>query len=246
MMQRSLFYTSLLILLSFLITGCSGTSKLQERLDVLEKNLQDVRVVHAELTSRIDGVETQARQVTGKVEELEYSQTSQIGGIDGDVGSLKQELSRLGKRIPPPALVPLIALEEDEGRVVAYGGEDSRYLSNGLTRIRTGSYTESLSLFRQLLNISQNRDLAGRALFWVAVSEEGLGNHTGALQVYHQFSQLYSDHPRLPLSLLRQASVFLRLRDTDTARLTLHKLIAQFPSSIEAREAQVKLANLGY
>lgn len=232
-----------IFLVSFLLTSCSGNSKLQDRLDTLEKNLQDIRVVHAELTSRIDGVENHTRQVTGKVEELEHTQTSQIGGIDGDVGSLKQELSRLGKRIPPPALVPLIALEEDEGRATAYGGEESRYFSNALTRIRTGSYTESVSLFRQLLNISQNRDLAGRALFWVAVSEEGLGNHTGALQAYHQFSQLYSGHPRLPLSLLRQASVFLRLRDTDTARLTLHKLIAQFPSSIEAREAQIKLAS---
>ena len=117
-------------------------------------------------------------------------------------------------------------------------------MANALTRLRTGSYSEGLSLFRQLLGLTQNRDLAGRSLFWVAVSEEGLGNNSGALSAYHQFSQLYSDHPRLPQALLRQASVFLRLRDNETARLTLQKLMAQFPSTAEARQAQEKLSRL--
>jgi TolA-binding protein len=240
----ALQFTIAAIAVLFVSVGCAPKQDiLLDRVTRLERELDDVRIVQAELSAKFDALEGQARQVTGKMEELAFSQQS--NRLQGDVGTLKQEISRLGRRIPPPALVPLLALEEDEARVGSYSSEESRFFNNGLTRIRTGSYHEAQPVFQELYQLTGNPDLQARAMFWMGVSEEGKGNNPAALKIFHDLVQNHPSHPRVPHSLLRQASVLVRLRDTNTARLTLQKLIASYPDTPEANDARARLARLG-
>ncbi|MCB0329737.1 MAG: tetratricopeptide repeat protein [Bdellovibrionales bacterium] len=231
----------LCLAVSLCFTGCSAQKQMQQKIDRIERGLEDSRKVQAELIARLDSLENQARSVTGKVEELQYSQNYQIGG---DVDSLKQDLSRLQRRIPPPALVPLLALEEDEAAVEAFPPEAARLFANELTRMRTGNYRDALPGLRSLADSLAPDDLRARARFWAGIAEEGVGNNADALRAYHSLAQTFPTHPRIPLALLRQSSVFVRLKDLNTAKLTLQKLIAQFPNTPEATDAKEKLKRL--
>ncbi|MCB0321448.1 MAG: hypothetical protein KDD60_11030, partial [Bdellovibrionales bacterium] len=181
--------------------GCTAGKQFERRVSGLERSVDDIRIVQADLTARLDSLESQSRRVTGKVEELEFSQTHRIGD---DVGTLKRDLSRLQKRIPPPALVPLIPLEVDENYVASLPPEEGRIFSNSLTRIRTGSYQEALPGLKQLYENTTSGDLGARVLFWMAVCEEGAGNNPASLRAYHELSQSFPTNERVPLALLRQ------------------------------------------
>ena len=233
---------SVFIALSVLaLPGCAAQKQFERRVDKMERGLEDIRVVQAELTARVDTLENQMRGFTGKVEELQFSQDHQLGG---DVSSLKQDISRLQRRIPPPALVPQIALEEDETLARQFSAETSRLFLNELNRIRTGNYKPAVPGFERLANSLAPDDVRARAFFWLGVSREGAGDNANALRAYHSLSQNFPSHPRVPLALLRQSSVFVRLQDVKTAKLTLQKLISQFPKSVEAADARVKLKKL--
>ena len=65
-----------------------------------------------------------------------------------------------------------------------------------------------------------------------------------ALAAYHEVVTKYPKHQRAALALYRQALVFIRLKDSKTAGLTLRKLIAEFPGSSEAAQAKEKLKDL--
>ncbi|MCI5065813.1 tetratricopeptide repeat protein [bacterium] len=240
MFPRHLLQLGLALLLLNL-HGCAVPKRFQQRVERLERGIEDVRVVQAELIARVDGVENQARKFSGKVQELEYSQSYQIGG---DVDTLKQDISRLQRRIPPPPLVPQVALENDEIASEKFPPELERIFQNSLRRVRTGSYREAIPGFMRITDSGAADDIRARAYFWLGISEEGAGNNPNALRAYHLLSQNFPSHSRVPLALLRQASVFIRLKDTETGRLTLQKIISQFPSSPEAADARSRLKKL--
>ena len=237
----NILHLSVLVALITLLCGCSFPRQFLGRIDRLEGGLEDMRSVQAELTARVDALEDRARRISGRIEEVEFSQNQQFSG---DVDTLKADLSRLQKRLPPPALVPLLALEVDETLAATLEPELSRIFTNELTRLRTGNYQLALPGLQSLVSSQLPVDIRARALFWTAVCYEGLTDNPKALAAYLSLANEFSSHERAPLALFRQASVLIRMRDMSTARLTLQKLIAQFPDSLEAKDAREKLKKL--
>ncbi|MGA1192066.1 MAG: tetratricopeptide repeat protein [Bdellovibrionota bacterium] len=238
--NNSLYFT-LLATICGPLCGCSLPGQFLGRIDRLEGGLEDMRSVQAELTARVDALEDRARRISGRIEEVEFSQNQQFSG---DVDTLKADLSRLQKRLPPPALVPVLALEADETLAATLEPELSRIFTNELTRLRTGNYQVALPGLQSLVASQIPLDIRARALFWTAVCYEGLTDNPKALASYLSLANEFPSHERAPLALFRQASVLIRMRDISTARLTLQKLIAQFPNSLEAKDAQEKLKKL--
>jgi TolA-binding protein len=54
----------------------------------------------------------------------------------------------------------------------------------------------------------------------------------------------YPKSPYVPEALLRQASLFLALKDTGSAKLILEKLIKEYPKSDQAQTARKKMKSL--
>lgn len=236
-----------LLSIGLLLSLCScveNTSKFQSDISRLEKTTSDLRSYQAEQTTQIESVRAELRQLTGRIDELEYSQSKKVGS---DISDLKRDLSIVKSRVPPPPIVPAAELSDDEDMVRTLPDDISGRFLNGLTKLRDGSFNEAQSFFQEALDVSDSNhqgQWSPSLIFWLGVSADGLGDNKGALQRYHAVVSRFPKHPRAPLALLREGSVFIRLRDSTTAKLTFKKLMAEYPKSPLAAVAKERLKDL--
>lgn len=227
MLNKTIYLT-----LTLSIIGCAP-SNLEQRLKRLESALNDVRSFQAEQTTEIANVRQEIRRLTGKTEEIEFAQTKRLGT---EFDTLKQDLSSLKRRVPPPANVPITPLEEDENLAARYGFQS---FSDALLRLREGNYSEALLL---LQSSAGTPEIAANVQFWTGVAYDGMGENKNALTSYNDVVTQFPKHRRASQALLRQASLFEKIGDGKVADLALQKLLADYPDSPEA--AQVKQKGL--
>jgi TolA-binding protein len=218
-----------------LLTACAG---LQEDVDQLERSVRDLRSLQAEHTTQLAALQQDVRGVQGRLEELEYAQSKRFGS---EVDSLKSAISTLKRRVPPPSIVPVPALEQDEGIVGTLPGDVSTRFGKALELIRDGNFFDAVPLLQSALDASAGQSHAANILFWLGVAYDGVGDNRNALLAYNQIVTVYARHPRVPLTLLRQAAVFQRLGDAKMGKLTLKKLVTEYPGSPEAVQASRQL-----
>ena len=236
--RNSLVILCLVLLLA--LSGCSST--LQSDVEKIQSDQRDLRSLQAQHTSEMSTLQSQLRELSGRVEQLEFSSGTKI---NGDLNALRQDLSYLKQRVPPPAIVPAMALDADEAYAAPLTFDGSASLAEALSFIRSGSYREALTLLDQVLTLTAGRKEGGYALFWRGVSYEGLNDNRQAVASYGELTLgMEGEHPRKPLALLRQGSVFIRLGDANAARAAFSKLIADYPKSTEAAQAKERLRDL--
>lgn len=235
MTAMSRISSSLVVLL--LLSGCA-TQDLKQQVTRLERSLNDLRSFQAEQTETINSLDSQVRQLSGRVEELEFSQNKRLGT---DLSALREDLSSLRRRVPPPSVVPADALEADEAVAHSLSGESAQLFTDGLASLRDGKFADALTFFRNAETTLAEPDKVGVIIFWQGVSYDGLGEDKEALRSYFQVASRNPKSSRAPLSLLRQAAVFTRLGDKKAARDSLKKLLEDYPRSSEASEARTKL-----
>jgi TolA-binding protein len=197
-----------------------------------------VRSYQAAQTETINSLDSQVRQLSGRVEELEFSQNKRLGS---DLSALKEDLSSLRRRVPPPAVVPADALEADEAWARGLPGDSSQLVVDALASLRDGKYSDAITFLRNAEEGLAGSDKVGVVLFWQGVAFDGMGEDKEALRSYFQVASRTPKSPRAPLSLLRQAAVFSRLGDKKAAKDSLKKLVDDYPRSAEAVEARTKL-----
>lgn len=222
-------------------SACTPSIATKEDVQRLSSSVNDMRALNATQTTQLATLESQLRQLVGRIEELEHSQNTQLSA---DLSNLKSDLSNLKRRVPPPPIVPAAALDEDESSVSMWAPEVASPLGEGLGMLRTGSYTGALQKFREAYEIGRGSEVTALTQFWSGVAYDGLGNNKEALAAYHDMATRYPKHARVPLALLRQGSVLVRLGDPKTAGLIFKKLIAQYPKSAEAERAKERLKDV--
>lgn len=228
------------VTLSF-AAGCASQNRLQPQVDSLTRGLADVRSLQAEHVAQISNLEAQVRELRGKLEELNHTQTT---SIDSSISSVRDELTNLKRRVPPPALVPAAELESDEARITELSPEVGARFQNGLANLRDGKFPNAAAIFEELYDAAFDSPLAANIVFWLAVSNEGMGDNTQALRRYAEVIGKFPKSSRTPLALLRQASLMIRLGDKKTAKIIFKKLAADYPKSAEAIRAKERLKDL--
>lgn len=233
---------SLVSISSIFITGC-GESITKVRLDMnrLEQSINDMRDFQAEHTTQIAGIRNDIRTITGRLDEMQHSQSRALGS---DLNSIRSDLSNLKRRVPPPPVVPVAILEKDEVFATTLPEEIGRLLTDSLVQIREGNFAAATPALKSALELSYGKDWSANILFWLGVSYDGLEDNRNALAAYNEQVSRFSRHERAPQALLRQAAVFSRLGDIQAAKLTLKKLIAEYPKSSEVAQAKEKLKGL--
>ena len=226
-----------LVLVVSLCAGCS-VYDLGKKVSRLERNVSDLRALQAEQTESINSLDSQIKLVAGRLEELEFAQNKRLGT---DLSALKDDLSALRKRIPPPAGVPTAELEADEAWAKDLPEDSGRIFLDGLALVREGKFADALPLFENAVEQTESTGKGGVILFWQGVAHDGLLDNKGALRSYAEVLARYPKSHRAPASLLRQSDVFSRLGDKKTAQLSLKKLLEDYPKSPEAVEAKDKL-----
>ena len=227
---------------AFLLVGCSERmNKLELDVKRMEGSLNDLRSFQAEQTTKLSSLETEIRDLSGKLEELQYSQKRQIGSV---IDTLQSDVSSLRRRFPPPPIVPAATLEEDEAGISRMPSELAGPVGQGLQNLREGNFEKAASYWDEALYLTGSTQWAPLCLFWRGVSYDGLNDYKRAVEAYHEVATKFPKHSRAPLALLRQASVLIRLGDKVAAKVTLEKLIASYPKSGEVARAKERLKDL--
>jgi TolA-binding protein len=238
-MVRPIKFISGISLLAAL-SACANQA-LEGDLRRVQTNLNDLRGFQAEQTTKIASLETEVRQLSGRLEELEFAQNKRLGS---DLTDLKRDLTDLKRRVPPPPIVPAAVLENDERSASRMPPEISPIFSEAFQNLREGRFSDAESHLREALELSRGTEWAADSLFWLGVAQEGGNNNKDALQSYYAVAKEFPKGKKAALALLRQASVLVRLGDSKTARLTLNKLISDFPRTEEAARAKERLKDL--
>ncbi len=214
------------------------------RVDVqrLKTDLEDARGFQAEQTAKISSLENDVRRLSGRVDEIEFQQNQRFGSA---LNTIKGDLTSLRRRIPPPAIVPVVELEADEDALLSLPGELAAPMSEALAGVRDGNFGKALESLDQAMGPAFEANWVAGVIFWKAVSLEGMNNPRGAIEQYLALSSQYPTSERMPTVLLRQASVFVRLGDKRAARAALNKLISDHPRSAQANPARQKIKELG-
>jgi len=229
----------LLGLTSLSLVSC--TPGLEEDMLRMQKSLSNLRSVQADQTVKISALEEDVRKITGGLEELNYSQDHKLSGA---ITSLQDSLSQIKRRVPPPTIVPQDLLDADQLRASDLTPEVAASFTQGLSSLREGNFERAEPFFTEVLDVSNGGESEIKSLFWRAVTYEGLENHKRALEDYIKLSSNFPKSNRAPIAMLRQSSIFVRLGDTQAAKLTLGKLVADYPKSDEASEARRRLKDL--
>lgn len=230
-----------MLITALVFSACSETAHLQRQIDKMEQSLNSMRTIQASHTSDIEVLQSDVRSLTGRLDETEHYQEQRIGK---EVLGLREDISNLKTRVPPPAIVPSAALESDESFLQTLNSSASRLVLDSLVFLREAKYREAEALLANGLEYGAQDPAYAYAIFWNGVAADGRGDNTAALRGYNELAVQFPKHPRTPLALLRQADVFVRLRDRNAASFALKKLIADYPKSTEAGTARQKLADL--
>ncbi len=225
----------------FLCSGCTENFVTRPDLDRVNSSLNDMRGLQATQTTQIAALESQLRQLVGRMEEMEHAQHTRM---DTDLSALKNDLSNLQRRVPPPAIVPAMALDEDEANVSRLPEAMVTPMSEGFKALRAANFNDALSRFKEAYDYGYGKDPSALAGFWIGVAYDGLGSNRDALTAYHDVATRFPKNRRTPLALLRQGQVLVRLGDSKTAALTFKKIISEFPKTSEAERAKERLKDL--
>lgn len=236
----------------FLASCVNQTAKLERDFKGVKTEQSTFRGQLADHTGDLIEIKDTLRRIRGRLEELEYQQRTQVGS---ELSGLKRELSSLQQRVPPPAIVPVEALEADEKKAAKMRGTAGVYLSQVLKYLREGEFRQALVSVQKGLSESMIVNSPGALkdsrsgntgsglefLFWRAVCFDALNENARAIEGYDEVVRRFPKQKRSALALLRTASVLNRIGDRNTSRITLKKLIGDFPDTLEAKVAKERL-----
>jgi TolA-binding protein len=229
-----------LSLIALVGTGCS-TQDLERDLKKLERSVADLRSYQTEQTDTINSLDSQLKQLSGRIEEIEFATNKRLGT---DLSALREDVSSLRRRVPPPSIVPASELEVDEVWGNSLQGEAGRLFLDALQRLRDGKFDDAIPMLQNAVEQLQGTEKAGVALFWQGVAYDGIDDTRGALRSYAEVLSQYPKSQRAASSLLRQSDLLLKLGDKKAAQLTLEKLLVDYPKSPESVRAKERLRDL--
>lgn len=216
--------------------ACAGA-----RIDSVERqmksDLDDLRSIQAEHTADLNTIRQELREVSGKVEELQYVAM-------GRTKELERTLNRLGSRVPPPPGVPEKLLNSDEEQIASLTGPAADTYKRGLNQLRAGDFEGGRETFSRFVQDNPGTAFTDNALFWLGICYGKLGQYDRAVVAFSDVFQSYPAENMVPASLYHLSETFVKMGSIQDAKLTLQKLIDEHPKSSFNRKARNRLREL--
>lgn len=203
-------------------------------LDLREK-LNVTQSSQLELLSRIDQLQEQNAEMTGKVEKL----THQIG--------LTQKASRdlfmsLDKRL---AALESHVEKDENGQSFTVVPEEKRRYDLALELFSEGSYEESQKLLESLATDYPKSGYMADTLYWLGCAYYVQNKMSDAASAQKKLVAKFPKSSRVPEALLSQAAAEERLGNSTSARSLLNSVIQKYPGTESAKTAEQRLKALG-
>lgn len=237
------------------ISACSvlpppGEDPVLIQLEELDRRLQSVeRIVDnqslVQLTQQVDSLERRADQLQGESETLSHDasntadrQRQLYADLDGRIQELESRL-QAGR---PTSVLDGGTLPS--GQLPVPGGSDRENYQVALELLREERYDQSAASFQEFLVAFPDSRLAANAQYWLAESYYASNQFEQALK---DFSVVIRDYPRankVPDALLKVGYCNYNLKRWDAARVSLSRVLADYPEVTAARLADQYLKRM--
>lgn len=234
-MEKSARCICALSLFALIVAGCGPSRRGASDSERLRAEISDLRTLQAEHTASIAALQTDLRNLIGRMDELEFTQRG--------IGDLRSKLSSLQRRVPPPAFVSVDDLEADEAVGIGLEPAIRGPFLDALLSIRAGNFDAALELLRTL-DLSTGDEWTALGHYWKGVALEGSTDYGQALASYQEVITMFPKHRRAASAMYRQSFCLAKLGDKKPAKLVLQKLLAEHPKAREAALARKRLNEL--
>jgi tol-pal system protein YbgF len=116
--------------------------------------------------------------------------------------------------------------------------------NNALRDYNTAKYDLAAQEFAQFMKFYPQHELAGNAQFYLADIEYQQKNYEAAVADYDKVLEQYPSGNKTPTAELKKGFALIELGQRDAGIRELRTLIARYPRSIEATQAQDRLRRL--
>jgi tol-pal system protein YbgF len=252
---------------SQLWTGANSADDLQYRLSVVDAELADIRARLGNAPSagggaasgggdamlRLNRLEAEIRQLTGKIEQMQFEQRNIAEDAARRFGDIEFRLTELeGGDIS--TLAPTLPLGGGtSGPVIAAGPEVSISERGDLDRaiedVKQGRFDIGEDRLRGFITAYPGSPLEGEALYWMGESQFVRGAFQNAARSYLTGYNKDRTSAVAPRNLYRLGVTLGRLGQLNEACLTLREVRKQFPTGpadiLNATDAESSALNCG-
>ncbi|WP_231969389.1 tol-pal system protein YbgF [Polynucleobacter necessarius] len=203
--------------------------------DEARKAILDLRkslaTTQLELQSEIDKLKTENAALRGKVEELE----KQGEDINASQKTYYQDLdSRLGNFEPRTATIEGVSGTVQPGEKKTYDDALKAFQAGNLKKA-----DEGFSAFAAKYSKSPYLPLV---LYWGSNSKYANKDYAGAINQLQNLIKKYPTHPRIPSAMVTLGNAQLESGNQTAAKKTFSDIIAKYPDTESAKEAQQLMA----
>jgi len=268
MMRRAAWLSALLVM-----SSAASAQSTRERLDALESRITQTEQLLqgsalAELSTRIDQLESQLRALRGELE----TQANEQAALRKQLTDLAGELDRRLAAAPTPVAVASAVVTSSPAPAAPPGavaapavaaspvaaapkaapaatepdtlGPVQRY-QLAFEALRAADYPKAIAGFDDMIARYPDHALATNARYWLGRSLVLQQDHARAVDAFTAALAGPLESARVPDAMLRKAQSELQLGRRDAASATLQQLIERFPDSEPARQARGLLTQAG-
>ena len=231
-----------------------AVDSLEKRLQRLERLLENQTLI--DLMTRIDSLQNEVQQMLGQMEEQTYNmeqlkkqQRDLYLDIDRRLRDLEAARTSLSAAPMTPA-VPDGAMPEPpaSNSAAARTGADLQAERAAYERafnlLKAGRYDLAVAAFKTFVQSYPQGQFVDNAQYWLGEANYVQRNFAIALS---EFDKVVKNHPTSPKradALLKMGYTFQELGQNDNARMSLNKVVMNYPNTTAARLAQKRLQDL--
>jgi len=224
----------------------------KQALDLVEKQFREQ---YAGIKASSNTSRHEIRQVTGRLEEIEYHLKKKFNllkqqsksNTQGDVpvNQIFERLRRieqyLGLDSKTTAAVPTTPKTK---QVNTHQTPELQMYAKGKAAFDTNDFETARVQFVKFIKKFPKSQNADDAQFWMGEIYFGEKWYEKAILEYQKVIESYPNGDKVPAALLKQGYAFLELKDKTNASLILKELTRKYPETPESKLAQKKLGAL--
>jgi len=241
------------------------SGEVKSKVGLLEKEMesssQPMRRYQADLGARLDKMQLDVQNLTGRFEEGKYfaektfeatkNYQARLEELEKHVAALskvpegkeKKPWPVKGEEEKPPVIAaPAVPPKEASKKPVASPDEAYKMAYNLYSK---GNIEEAQREFKRFLEVYPKSKYAENAHFWLGECYFSQKKYEDAILEYDEVIKKYPKGNKVPDALYRQGMAFLEMKDTTNAKLILREVIRRFPQTDQATRARKKLKELG-
>ncbi len=243
------------------------SGEMKTKVALLEKDMesssQPMRRYQADLGARIDKLQLEVQNLTGRFEESKYFAEKTFGAtknyqtrleeLEKQVAALSKSLESAEKKpeaLVTPAVVPTPEATKEapekkpEVAKKPLPGPDEAY-KEAYDLYSKGRIGEAQKEFKKFLEVYPKSKYVENSHFWLGECYFSQKKYEDAILEFDEVIKKFPKGNKVPDALYRQGMAFLEMNDTTNAKLILKEVLRRFPQSDQANRARKKLQEIG-